>query len=158
MIRDYNSQACFILIMFLNFRKMYWGDWGASPKIEQANMDGTDRTTLVSSGLAWVNSLALDYKNKLLYWCDAQLDKIERMDLHGNTRDLILNLTSADDHHPFGLALYQKALFWSDWRARSVHKYNITSSISKVLIRGLRYPMEIHIYDFKTITAGMSVS
>lgn len=93
MIRDYNSQACFILIMFLNFRKMYWGDWGASPKIEQANMDGTDRTTLVSSGLARVNSLALDYKNKLLYWCDAQLDKIERMDLHGNTRDLILNLT-----------------------------------------------------------------
>ena len=134
---------------------MYWSDWGASPKIEQANMDGTGRITLVSSGLAWVNSLALDFKNKLLYWCDAQLDKIERVDLQGNNRVLILNLTSATDHHPFGLALYEDALFWSDWSTRSIHKYNMTSSVSEVLIRGMRRPMEIHIYDSRTITTGM---
>ena len=133
---------------------MYWSDWGYSPKIEQANMDGTARTTLVSSGLVWVNSLALDFKNKLLYWCDARLDKIERVDLQGNNRVLILRLTSATYHHPFGLALYEDALFWSDWSTKSIHKYNMTSSISEVLIRGMGRPMEIHIYDSRTITTG----
>jgi len=89
---------------------MYWGGRGLSLKIEQANMDGSARTTLVSSGLMWVNSLAMDYQNRLLYWCDAGLDKIERVDLQGNNRVVILDLSS-DFMHPFGLALFGDALF-----------------------------------------------
>ena len=137
------------------YRKMYWSDWGSSPKIEQANMDGRARTVLVSSGLSWVNSLALDFKNRLLYWCDAQLDKIERVDLQGNNRVLILDLSSNNDsYHPFGLALYEDALFWTDWITQSVHRYNMTSSLSDVLVHGMGTPMEIHIYDYSIITSG----
>ena len=88
---------------------MYWCDWGSSSKIEKANMDGTARTTLVSTGLTRVSSLALDFKNKLLYWCDASLDLIERVDLQGNNRVVVLNLTSDKNYHPFGLTLYEDA-------------------------------------------------
>ena len=137
---------------------MYWSDWGASPKIEQANMDGTARTILVSSGLAWVNSLALDFRNDLLYWCDVQLDKIERVDLQGNNRVLVLDLSAGNGHHPFGLALYEDVLFWTDWITKSVHKYNMTSTISEVLVHGMQRPMEIHIYNYKTLATGMSSS
>lgn len=142
----------------LNCRKMYWSDWGFLPKIEKANMDGTARTTLVSSRLRWVNSLALDVKNKLLYWCDARFDLIERVDLQGNNRVVVVNLPSNKYHHPFGLALYQDALFWTDWSTQSVHKYNMTSSTSEVFVYGMRRPMEIHIYNYKTITVGMCIS
>ncbi|KAK2557468.1 Low-density lipoprotein receptor-related protein 6, partial [Acropora cervicornis] len=138
----------------IDARKMYWSDWGSSPKIEKSNMDGTDRTAIVSSGLKWVNSLALDFKNKLLYWCDASLDLIERVDLQGNNRVLVLNLTSEKYHHPFGLALYQDALFWTDWSTQSVHKYNMTSTTSEVFVYGMGRPMEIHMYDYNTITTG----
>ena len=137
---------------------MYWSDWGSSPKIEKSNMDGTDRTAIVSSGVKWVNSLALDFKNKLLYWCDASLDLIERVDLQGNNRVLVLNLTSEKYHHPFGLALYQDTLFWTDWSTQSVHKYNMTSATSEVFVYGMRRPMEIHIYDYNTITTGTCVT
>ena len=125
---------------------MYWSDWGSSPKIEQANMDGSARKTLVSSGLTWVNSLAMDYQNRLLYWCDASLDKIERVDLQGNNRVLILDL-SLDSMHPFGLALFGDALFWSDWHNQSVHKYSMTTSRNEVVFGGMGQPMELHIYD-----------
>ena len=125
---------------------MYWSDWGSWPKIEQANMDGSARKTLVSSGLTWVNSLAMDYQKRLLYWCDASLDKIERVDLQGNNRVMILDL-SLHSLHPFGLALFGDVLFWSDWHNQSVHKYNMTTSRSEVVFRGMGIPMELHIYD-----------
>ncbi|XP_044165691.1 low-density lipoprotein receptor-related protein 4-like isoform X3 [Acropora millepora] len=142
------------IILDIESRKMYWSDWGYSPKIEKSNMDGTDRRTIVSFRLTWVNSLALDFKNKLLYWCDAWLDLIERVDLQGNNRVVVLNLPFDKYHHPFGLALYQDALFWTDWRTQSVHKYNMTSSASEVFLHGMRRPMGIHMYDYNTITTG----
>jgi len=141
----------------LLFRKMYWSDWGSSPKIEQASMDGSERTVLVSSGLVWVNSLALDFENRLLYWCDASLDQIERVDFQGNNRVLILDLSS-DNLHPFGLALTDNVLYWSDWKNKSVHKYNMTSSLSEVLVQGMGRPMELHIYDKTKIFNGKPAS
>ena len=130
---------------------MYWGGRGISLKIEQANMDGSGRTTLVSSGLTWVNSLAMDYQNRLLYWCDASFDKIERVDLQGNNRVVILDLSPL---HPFGLALFGDVLFWSDWNSQSIHKYNMTTSVTDVVVHGMGRPMELHIYDQSKEFAG----
>ena len=132
---------------------MYWGGRGLSLKIEQANMDGTARKTLVSSGLTWVNSLAMDYQNRLLYWCDAFLDKIERVDLQGNNRALILDL-SLESLHPFGLGLFGDVLYWSDWNSQSIHKYNMTTSVKEVVVQGMGNPMELHIYDQSQNFAG----
>jgi len=40
---------------------MYWTDWGDNPKIERANLDGSERTALLSRehGLVWPNGLAI---------------------------------------------------------------------------------------------------
>ena len=132
---------------------MYWGGRGVSLKIEQANMDGSARTTLVSSGLTWVNSLAMDYQSRLLYWCDGYLDKIERVDLQGNNRAVILDL-SLDSMHPFGLALFGDVLFWSDWNSRNIHKYNMTTSVDEVVVHGMSQPMELHVYDQSKLFTG----
>ena len=43
---------------------MYWSDWGANPKIESANYDGTNRRTLIDTGVTWPNGLAIDYEGK----------------------------------------------------------------------------------------------
>lgn len=120
-------------------------------------MDGSNRTVLVSSGLEWVNSLALDFQKRLLYWCDAYYQKIERIDLKGNNRVLILDLSSTE-MHPFGLALSGDILYWSDWHTKSIHQYNMTSSLRKVVVGGMGRPMEVHIYDHAKVFNGMHVS
>lgn len=56
---------------------MFWSDWGERPKIERANLDGTDRMVLLNTSLGWPNGLALDYATGKLYWGDAKTDKIE---------------------------------------------------------------------------------
>lgn len=65
------------LTKILSLSYMYWTDWGEHPKIERANLDGTDRVVLLNSSLGWPNGLALDYTAGKLYWGDAKTDKIE---------------------------------------------------------------------------------
>lgn len=61
----------------VSLRFMYWTDWGEHPKIERANLDGTDRLVLLNSSLGWPNGLAIDHAAGKLYWGDANTDKIE---------------------------------------------------------------------------------
>jgi len=39
---------------------MFWTDWGDQPKIERAGMDGSQRTTIVSTSLLTPNGIAID--------------------------------------------------------------------------------------------------
>lgn len=56
---------------------MFWSDRGRrdgmiseSPRIERASMAGSNRTTIVSSGLSLVPALAIDFKENFLFWAD----------------------------------------------------------------------------------------
>ena len=140
-----------------HFRQMYWSNWGSSPKIEQVNMDGSARTVIVSSGIVYVDALALDSQNKLLYWLDTYFKKIERVNLQGNNREIVLDL-SHSNHHPFGLSLSDDTLYWSDLSSKSVLKYSLTSSQSDVLVYGMGSPRQMHVYDqTKTFTGGCTL-
>lgn len=130
---------------------MYWTDWGSSPRIEMASMDGTSRQAIVTSGLGWPNGLAIDPAIGRLYWADAKLDKIEESDLAGGNRKVILSTTGI---HPFGLAIYKKHLYWTDWQTKSVSRINIASGAVERLVSGLQRPMDIHVYDADTRTAS----
>lgn len=80
-------------------RYLYWTDWGESPKIERAFLDGSSRRVIVGTDLGFPNGLALDFTARRLYWADALRDRIETSDLHGRGRlQLVPEAT-----HPFGL-------------------------------------------------------
>lgn len=124
---------------------MYWTDWGANPKIEKAGMDGSGRRSIVTGNLFWPNGLTVDQATNRLFWADAKLDTIEMSDLDGGSRQIILS--SAADIHPFGLALYQNVLYWTDWAKKSVLSLNLTSRNQQVVVTGLQKPMDIHVFD-----------
>lgn len=71
---------------------MYWSDWASGSsqhgKIERAWMNGDKRQVFVDSELQWPNGLTVDYLTRKLYWCDAYLDKIERIHLDGSKREV----------------------------------------------------------------------
>lgn len=54
-------------------RKVFWSDWNReSPKIEWANMDGTERGVFISGASVQLpNSLAIDFNTDELCWADA---------------------------------------------------------------------------------------
>ena len=65
---------------------MYWSDWGKSPKIERAGMDGKKRQPIIYQNLTWPNGLSIDYNEKRIYWADAGTNRIEYADLDGQNR------------------------------------------------------------------------
>jgi len=67
--------------LLLYSRLMYWTDWGVTPKIERASLDGSNRGTIVWGQLKWPNGLVIDKASQRLFWADAGLDKIETSDL-----------------------------------------------------------------------------
>lgn len=93
---------------------MYWTDWNRNnPKIEMANMDGTGRKILVKDNIRLPNMLAIDYKRNELCWTDAGLKRIECIDLFGVKRRLVQHTGG----HPFGIAIAEDYIFWTDWEA-----------------------------------------
>lgn len=126
---------------------MYWCDWGVVQKIEFANMDGSNRTLLVSNNLLWPNGLTLDYTNSWLYWVDAGYQALEYYDLARHTRAR-LPILSHFLPHPFGLTLLDDYVYWTDWTNKGVLRTEKASpQYLTVVVGGLNQPMDIHAFD-----------
>nr|XP_002737326.1 PREDICTED: low-density lipoprotein receptor-related protein 4-like [Saccoglossus kowalevskii] len=125
---------------------IYWSDWGTLPKIEQSDLDGGDRMILVSDGLGWPNSLALDVTDDRLYWCDALVDKIEYYNFKTGSRHLLLQLSGTP--HPFGIAVVDRNIYWTDWTKRQLQRADKHTGLN---IGGVGYaifekPMGVHTF------------
>ena len=51
-------------------RYIYWSDWGKSPRIERAHLDGSQRMMFVYTNITQPWGLTIDYDTHRLYWCD----------------------------------------------------------------------------------------
>ena len=62
---------------------MYWTDWGETPKIEKAGMDGSEetRSVIVKDNIYWPNGLTIDYTEARIYWADGKEHHIHRSEV-----------------------------------------------------------------------------
>ena len=135
---------------------MFWTDWGETPKIERANMDSTNRTLLIKKDIHWPNGLTVDYKDKKIYWTDAKLNYIARIEYDGSNRQTIVQGTLP---HPFDLSLFNNRLYWTDWTTQSIHTCNKNTGHGQTIVCSkIRSPMGIQVFEasVQQIPAGMS--
>ncbi|XP_041374230.1 low-density lipoprotein receptor-related protein 1-like [Gigantopelta aegis] len=115
---------------------MYWTDWvlrpsEIKPKIEKSTLDGENRVVLVDKSIQWPNSLTLDSHTKRLYWTDAYFDRIESIGIDGSERKTLLSFHSLK--HPYGIAVYQNLIFWTESLSGWVEMHNTTSNTTQQL-------------------------
>lgn len=94
-------------------RWLFWTDWGENPRIERIGMDGTNRSTIISTKIYWPNGLALDIANRRIYFADSKLDFIDTCLYDGSKRLQVL----ASSHyllHPHSLTLFEDTMYWTD--------------------------------------------
>lgn len=114
---------------------MYWSDWSAEAypppdrdragKIERAYMDGTHREDFVTENIHWPNGLSIDYAKEQLYWCDVYFHRIERIGFNGTGREVLVD--GEDLQHPYGLAHFEDAVYWTEFQQGLILRYNLTS-------------------------------
>ena len=133
---------------------MFWTDWiywNYHSKIEKADMDGGNRTVVVQFGtdnrFSFPSGLALDVTKNWLYWVDYYNDKLEVYEFSSNkTREIISAHQEAYLYYPFGLALHENHLFWTNWNGVYRVDRNTGLNAQKILSSQSR-PMSIHAYD-----------
>lgn len=115
---------------------MYWGNWPrgstkSSGNIQRAWMNGKNAIRFVNINIQWPISLTLDFFTKRLYWSDVYNDKIERIDLDGNNREVIKLSTP----YPYGIAIYNNLLFWTETNGTEVlvKSYNLVNKSEEIL-------------------------
>ncbi|KAL4217126.1 Exosome complex protein [Mactra antiquata] len=101
---------------------VYWTNWNSEkPRIQRSDLNGKNAEDVIVKDILTPNGLTIDHKAKKLYWSDARLDKIERCDMDGSNRHVII---TSIPQHSFGLVIYDDYLFWTDWMLRAVIRAN----------------------------------
>ncbi|KAF3853604.1 hypothetical protein F7725_014292, partial [Dissostichus mawsoni] len=88
---------------------MFFTDMGVSSeqmKLERAFMDGSNRIELVKKGLGIPTGITLDIVTQRVYWSDSHFDTVETAP------------------HPFGIAVFENNVFFTDWTKMGVVRAN----------------------------------
>ncbi|KAM4720762.1 low-density lipoprotein receptor-related protein 8 [Rhinophrynus dorsalis] len=122
---------------------MFWSDWGDPAKIEKAGLNGGDRQVLVSDNIEWPNGITIDVLMSRLYWVDSKLHTLSSVDFNGFNRKLLIS--SEDDlSHPFGLAVFEDKVFWTDLENEAIFSANrLTGHEISILADNLNNPHDI---------------
>uniref|UniRef100_A0A0K0FI56 Low-density lipoprotein receptor-related protein (inferred by orthology to a C. elegans protein) n=1 Tax=Strongyloides venezuelensis TaxID=75913 RepID=A0A0K0FI56_STRVS len=101
---------------------MFWTDWGQNPRIEKANMDGSDRKIIVNTKIYWPNTIALDLTTNRVYFADSKLDYIDFVNYDGSGRHQVIASTKYVQH-PHALAVFEDMIYYSDRRLQKLQVY-----------------------------------
>ncbi|XP_013179565.1 PREDICTED: nidogen-1 [Papilio xuthus] len=107
--------------------KIFWSDWNRNgPKIEWANMDGTQRGVFLDqTDVKLPNSLAIDWARDRLCYADAGLFSIRCVSIATSERETI----AANCSHPFGLAISGDKFYWTDWRTLDIEYIDTVTQV-----------------------------
>lgn len=123
---------------------LFYTDWGETPYVSRANMDGTDNRRIISQDIAWPNALTIDYVTEKIFWADASLDYIAMANLDGTERHVIIE---EDLPHTFALTTFMDYIFWTDWEHLSIQKAHKFSGADRSVVAHLVHrPMDIQVF------------
>ncbi|XP_055372745.1 prolow-density lipoprotein receptor-related protein 1 [Condylostylus longicornis] len=114
--------------------RIYWSQWfGVNDgKIKTSWMDGTYKQVLADSTekpMKWPQSLNIDFIDKKIYWCDAGENTIERMNLDGKEREILLKNNA---YSPISVAYYNQYVFWVDKNKENIFRFHIKTDRSDI--------------------------
>ncbi|KYO39024.1 sortilin-related receptor isoform B [Alligator mississippiensis] len=130
---------------------MFWTDWGDSrPGIYRSDMDGSSASCIVSVGVRWPNGISVD--DQWIYWTEAYMDRIERVDFNGMQRSMILDSLP----HPYAIAVFKNEIYWNDWSQLSIFRASkYSGSRMEILVGRLNGIMDMKIF-YRGKTTGQN--
>ncbi|RUS81822.1 hypothetical protein EGW08_010414, partial [Elysia chlorotica] len=122
LLRESQSQPSAVAVNPLK-RYLYWADVGQTAKIVRSLLDGSNRSTIVKSGISLPRDLTIDYSDNRVYWVDAVVDAIQSVTFDGDDRQYV----QANTPNPFGLTVFQSYVYWIDRNLEKIFRALKTS-------------------------------
>jgi hypothetical protein len=126
---------------------IFWTDWGnsgKSSKIVSANLDGSDKRTIVTSAdVEWPNGLRVDSVIERLFWVDMARSELCSSKIDGSDiKRLATGLES-----PFDLTVFEDYVYWTNNKGHKLHKANKFTGEQQVEFnRDLFFPLGLDVY------------
>ncbi|KAL8597479.1 hypothetical protein ACOMHN_047706 [Nucella lapillus] len=135
--------------------KIYWTDVGfppeVKPKIESANMDGSERRVLVGAkNLGQPNHVFIDYHTDRLYWADSVRSQVVSYDLNADQWSVFFTMPSVNF---YGLSLYKNYLLWTD--SKDMNGIHMARVDAKQKVRGIIHPDYGQAADLVTVDGSL---
>ena len=118
---------------------MYWANGGRKSTIERADLDGSNRNTVIAN-VASPTGLTIDYSSELIFWVDIESQVIECAHLDGTNRRIV----ASGLPEPFALTQYKDYIYWTDHELNSIYRANKTNGLDRTKIKS-------HTYDIMDI-------
>lgn len=124
-----------------------WGKFGTAGKILRTTMAGSLKRVIIDKNLAQPSGLAIDYDEHMLYWTDAVREKIERSDLNGKNREVLVSATI----YPFSITVFGQYIYWTDLQLRGVYRAEKHTGANMIeMVKRLEdSPRDIQVYSDK---------
>ena len=110
---------------------MYWANGGWDPKIERADLDGSNRYTVITN-VTRPTGLTIDFSLGMIFWVDGENKVIECANLNGTNRQTI----ASELPKPFALTQYKDYIYWTDQKLGSIYRANKTNGMDRMQIKG----------------------
>ncbi|XP_014344907.1 low-density lipoprotein receptor-related protein 2a [Latimeria chalumnae] len=115
--------------------RMYWTDQGTESgipaKIAGADMDGSNPIILFTNNLDHVEFITIDIKEQKIYWAVTATGVIERGNVDGTNRMILVNHLS----HPWGIAVYDSFIYYTDRDYEVIERVDKATGANKVVMR-----------------------
>lgn len=110
-------------------------------------MDGKNRKTIVSTEVQWPNGLSMAEVGGTLriFWTDAGKKRIESIGLNGEDRRHVI-ADGNDLQHPFGLAVFENVMYWTDWNRRALMTSHVDGTGRQPVVQNLPSLMDVKVY------------
>ncbi|XP_001985922.2 low-density lipoprotein receptor-related protein 1 isoform X2 [Drosophila grimshawi] len=99
---------------------LFYTDW--SPSLSRALLDGSNRTTLVSTQVYHLSGVTLDLASEHVYWIDVYKDVIERVNYDGQQRWALKK--SPDSPFPLktiqAVEVFENTIYLAAWTDRAI--------------------------------------
>jgi hypothetical protein len=124
-------------VLDLTGGKIYWAyDFGGTGGIQQANLDGSGLTTLVT-GINGPRALTLDVPASKMYFSEGPAGQegfISRYNLDGSGRETILRGLSRPTL--MALDIPRGKIYWADLGSSTIRRANLDGSAPEILVTG----------------------
>lgn len=102
-------------------------------------MDGTHRNVFVDdctnkttcTEIKWPSSLMIDHVGRKLYWCDSRKETIERIDLDGKNREIVIQRSTSGNFYPFSMAYHNNFIFFTDIMSGNIIKVSLQDAAKR---------------------------